>query len=74
MARIIDTRPVLVVSFVTYQVSTVRDREGKVVEGKEDAVEKVTYIIALYREADRNPVTGGWKVIEIGIQSASAAM
>lgn len=73
MARLIDGRPVLVVSFVTYQVTMVRDATGAVVEGKENAIERVGYVMALYREADRHPVTGGWKVIEVGIQSASAA-
>lgn len=73
MARMIDGRPVLVVSFMTYQVTLIRDASGLVIEGKENDISRVGYVMALYREADRHPITGGWKVIEIGIESATAA-
>ena len=70
MARMVDGRPVLVVTFLTYQTNIARDQNGVIVEGKENAANRVGYVVALYREADRHPVTGGWKVIEIGTQAA----
>jgi len=35
MAKMLDERPVLIYSFVTQQITVIRDVSGKIVEGQE---------------------------------------
>jgi predicted lipid-binding transport protein (Tim44 family) len=70
MAKMIDERPMLIFSFNTQQVTVIRDKSGKIVEGSEDDVERVHYVIAMVKDKELNPITGGWKVMEIGIQAS----
>jgi len=70
MAKMIDERPVLVFTFNTQQITVMRDNQGKIVEGKEDDVENVHYVMAVLKEKEFNPFTNGWKVLEIGIQAS----
>lgn len=45
---------------------------GAVVDGKEDNVEAMFYVWALAKQPDANPLTMGWKLIEMAARKANA--
>ncbi|KAI9019400.1 hypothetical protein CLU79DRAFT_758657 [Phycomyces nitens] len=60
--------PVLVLSFRTQEIIVFRNaKSGEVVFGKEDHIEQVTYACVLTKEPEdlQNPVTGGWRIIDM---------
>lgn len=70
-AKLLDDTPVIVVTFTTQQISYVKDATGQIVEGKEDGIENVNYVMALAKEeatAKPEGPTKGWKLLEIAIR------
>jgi import inner membrane translocase subunit TIM44 len=69
-AKMLDDTPVLVLTFTTQQISYVRDANGVIVEGREDAIENVNYVMALAKEEASQPQspTKGWRLLEIAIR------
>ncbi|KAI8985064.1 hypothetical protein BDB01DRAFT_788790 [Pilobolus umbonatus] len=60
--------PVLVLSFRTQEIIVFRNaKSGEIVYGKEDLIEQVTYACVLTKEPEdlQNPVTGGWRIIDM---------
>ncbi|CAO0799510.1 unnamed protein product [Mucor circinelloides] len=60
--------PVLVLSFRTQEIIVFRNaKSGEIVYGKEDLIEQVTYACVLTKEPEdlNNPVTGGWRIIDM---------
>jgi len=68
-AKILDNDiPVLVLSFRTQEVILFRNAASKeIVFGKEDSIEQVTYACVLTKQSEdlQNPITGGWRVIDM---------
>ncbi|RKP09087.1 hypothetical protein THASP1DRAFT_14741 [Thamnocephalis sphaerospora] len=68
-AKVLDNDiPVLVVSFNTQEIILFRDRKtGELVHGKEDHIERVYYACVFAKHEDdlHNPVTGGWRVVDM---------
>ncbi|KAL7753407.1 protein translocase subunit [Sorochytrium milnesiophthora] len=67
-AKVLDSQlPVLVISFTTQEIIVFRDRVTNEVKlGKEDHVERCTYAVVMtIEEGNLNPVTRGWKVIDV---------
>lgn len=64
--------PVIVLSFETQEVTLFRHRTTlELAYGKEDHIDRVRYLLVLTRlesELD-NPLTGGWKIMELARQS-----
>lgn len=69
-AKMLEDTPVLVLTFTTQQISYVRDGNGTIVDGRDDAIENVNYVMALAKEegALRDSPTKGWKLLEIAIR------
>ncbi|KAJ1967335.1 protein translocase subunit [Dimargaris xerosporica] len=71
-AKILDDDiPVIVVSFSTQEVLLFRNRStGEIALGKEDHIEQVSYAMVLTKDPDdlANPITNGWKVIDMAKQ------
>ncbi|KAJ1961077.1 protein translocase subunit [Dispira parvispora] len=71
-AKLLDDEiPVIVLSFNTQEVMLFRDRTtGEIVLGKEDHIELVSYAMVLTKDPEdlTNPVTSGWKVLEMAKQ------
>ena len=57
--------PVLVLTFNSQQVSCVKDREGKVVEGSEDKVMRITYVWALCRDQTELDPRAAWRLLDL---------
>ncbi|KAI8143991.1 hypothetical protein BJV82DRAFT_557765 [Fennellomyces sp. T-0311] len=68
-AKILDNDiPVLVMSFRTQEIILFRNaKSGEIAYGKEDHIEQVTYACVLTKEPEdlQNPVTGGWRIIDM---------
>lgn len=60
-ARLLEDAPVLIVSFNVQQINCLRDKTGQVVEGKEDEIRAVYYVMAFVQdiEPEDNVPTGG---------------
>lgn len=75
-AKLLDETPVLVLSFHTQQVSLIKGPGGEIVEGAQDKIENVMYVMALARE-EQNTITKslseGWKLVELAIRDRSGA-
>ncbi len=71
-AKLLDDTPVIVLTFTTQQTSCLRDSNGKVVDGSDDAIENVNYVMALAKQefdpSAINDPTKGWKLLEIAIR------
>lgn len=72
-AKLLDNTPVVVFSFNTQQVSYMRDASGNIVEGAQDRIENVLYVMALAKEelpvaGRHNETTQGWKLVELAIR------
>ncbi|KAF7725484.1 protein translocase subunit [Apophysomyces ossiformis] len=68
-AKILDNDiPVFVLSFRTQEIILFRNAKTReIVYGKEDHIEQVTYACVLTKEVEdlQNPVTGGWRIIDM---------
>lgn len=63
-AKIHDHQPVLVLGTLIQHINCVRNREGKVVEGKEDEVRASFYLLLFVREYDEKEGALQWKIQE----------
>lgn len=74
LAKVLDDRPVLVFSFNTQQISVVKDAKGVVIDGDENSIDNITYVMALAKEeTSQNKATGGWKLVEIAIRDRNGS-
>jgi len=75
-AKVLDNdQRVFVVSWRTQEILSFRDpRTGEVVEGSEHDVEQCGYVAVITRieEELENPVTGGWRIIDMARRSQKA--
>ena len=73
-AKVLENQvPVAVVSFTTQEVILFRDRKtGDIRFGSQDRIQRVVYAMVLTRVEDEmlNPVTGGWRVIDMAKHDA----
>lgn len=74
MAQLVDDKPILLVTCQAQQVLNLRDKSGKLIEGKEDDVTSVIYIFAMLKNspAMQDPLTNGWKVTEFVSQGGNS--
>ena len=76
MAKMLEDTPVLLLTFKTQQIEVIRDKEGQIVKGSTDSINDVFYVWAVTRDTERlnDPITRGWKVIELAIQGVREAI
>lgn len=63
-AKMHDHQPVLVLGALIQHINCVRNREGKIVEGKEDDVRASFYLLLFVREYNEDEGALEWKVSE----------
>ena len=63
--KMMEQGPVLVLTFNSQQVSCVKDREGKVIEGSEDKVMRITYVWALCRDQTELDPRAAWRLLDL---------
>ena len=67
--KMMEQGPVLVLTFNSQQVMCVKDREGKVVEGSEDKVMRITYVWALCRDQTELDPRAAWRLLDLSASS-----
>lgn len=77
-AKLLDETPITVFSFNTQQISYIRGATGQIIEGAEDRIENVLYVMALAKEelpatGVVNPMTRGWRLVELAIRDRNGA-
>ena len=55
----------MVLTFNSQQVSCVKDREGKVIEGSDDKVMRITYVWALCRDQTELDPRAAWRLLDL---------
>lgn len=70
MGKMMEQGPVLIITFNSQQIVCVRNREGKVVEGSEDKVMRVTYAWVLCRDQTELNPRAAWRLLELSAHSA----
>lgn len=74
-ARIVNDFPVLVISFTTQQISCIKNSiTGELSRGSPDSIESVLYVWALAKTSDIDPVTGGWRLIEMSARDSRSGL
>ena len=63
-AKMHDHQPVLVVGTLVQHINCVRNREGSIVEGKEDEVRASFYLLLFMREFNEKEGALEWKISE----------
>ena len=61
--------PLLVISFVAQQIMCVKDARGKLVEGDEDKVLRVTYVWVLCRDQQEMNPRAAWRLLQLSASS-----
>jgi len=67
--KMMEQGPVLVLTFNSQQVICVKDREGKVIEGSEDKVMRITYVWALCRDQTELDPRAAWRLLDLSASS-----
>ena len=74
-ARIVNDLPVLVVSFSTQQISCIKNSvTGEITRGSLDSIESIHYAWALAKTPDIDPLTGGWRLIEMSARDSRSSL
>lgn len=64
--------PVFVIAFHTQELHAFRDpKSGEVVVGAEDRIRQCSYVVVMTRIEEQldNEETGGWKIIDVSLDS-----
>jgi len=69
MGKMMEQGPVLIITFNSQQIVCVRNKEGKVVEGSEDKVMRVTYAWVLCRDQTELNPRAAWRLLELSAHS-----
>jgi import inner membrane translocase subunit TIM44 len=68
-ARLVDSEPVLIVTFQTQQVHCVRNNKGEITEGGESEIRQIFYVWAMMRHFSEDIADAPtWKLHEMAIQ------
>merc|ERR1711970_557489 len=74
MGKIMDQGPVLVITFNSQQILCVKDRGGKVIEGSDEKVMRVTYVWVMCRDQTELNPRAAWRLLDLSAQSQEQYM
>jgi len=74
MGKMMEQGPVLVITFNSQQILCVKDRTGKVIEGSEDKVMRVTYVWVMCRDQTELNPRAAWRLLDLSAQSQEQFM
>lgn len=69
MGKMMEQGPVLVLTFNSQQILCVRDKTGKVVDGSEDKVMRVSYVWVLCRDQAELDPRAAWRLLDLSANS-----
>jgi len=67
--KMMEQGPVLIIIFNSQQVMCVKDKAGKVMEGSDDKVMRITYVWALCRDQTELDPKAAWRLLDISASS-----
>merc|ERR1719450_682602 len=67
--KMMEQGPVLIIIFNSQQVMCVKDKAGKVMEGSDDKVMRITYVWALCRYQTELDPKAAWRLLDISASS-----
>jgi len=67
--KMMEQGPVLVITFNSQQVMCVKDKQGKVMEGSEDKVLRISYVWALCRDQTELDPRAAWRLLDLSASS-----
>ena len=70
LGKMMDQGPVLVVTFQTQQVETIRNAKGEVVEGDPEKIIRMSYVWVLCRDQNELDPKAAWRVLEMAATSS----
>ncbi|XP_074650553.1 mitochondrial import inner membrane translocase subunit TIM44-like [Tubulanus polymorphus] len=68
--KMMEQGPVLVISFNAQQIMVIRNKEGKVIEGDPEQIQKVLYVWALCRDQTELDPRAAWRLMDISASSS----
>ena len=68
----VDKQPIILLHFMAQQINCVRNKEGEVVEGREDDIKANSYLLALQREYIEEEGALNWKIVDFRFNGAIA--
>jgi len=74
MGKMMEQGPVLVITFNSQQILMVKDKTGKVIEGSEDKVMRVTYVWVMCRDQTELNPRAAWRLLDLSAQSQEQFM
>jgi import inner membrane translocase subunit TIM44 len=74
MGKMMEQGPVLVITFNSQQILCVKDMAGKVIEGSEDKVMRVTYVWVMCRDQTELNPRAAWRLLDLSAQSQEQYM
>jgi len=69
MGKMMEQGPVLVITFNSQQILCVKDKTGKVIEGSDDKVMRVTYVWVLCRDQTELNPRAAWRLLDLSASS-----
>jgi len=74
MGKMMEQGPVLVITFNSQQILCVKDLSGKVVEGSDEKVMRVTYVWVMCRDQTEVNPRAAWRLLDLSAQSQEQYM
>jgi len=74
MGKMMEQGPVLVITFNSQQILCVKDANGKVIEGSDDKVMRVTYVWVMCRDQTELNPRAAWRLLDLSAQSQEQYM
>ncbi|XP_054160516.1 mitochondrial import inner membrane translocase subunit TIM44-like [Oppia nitens] len=70
MGKMMDSGPVLIITFQTQQINCIRDLKGNVIEGDPEKILRVHYVWVLCRDQNEFDPKACWKLMDLSASSA----
>ena len=67
--KMMEQGPVLVLTFNAQQVMCVKDKAGKIMEGSDDKVMRISYVWALCRDQTELDPRAAWRLMDLSASS-----
>merc|ERR1712194_915178 len=68
----VERQPIILLHFMAQQINCVRNKEGEVVEGREDDIKANSYLVAFQRNYDESEGSLNWKIVDFRFNGAIA--
>lgn len=68
----VDRQPILLLHYMCQQINCVRNKDGEVVEGREDDIKANSYLVAFQRDYDEKEGALNWKIVDFRFNGAIA--